>query len=356
MKKALIFTLYGNHNYGNKLQNIAVQELLSNYDIDCKTVIFPKLKKNRFKNFIKKIIKILIPKYNKILRLDKIRKSKFILFDKYIKKINFKNINLEEFNYIFVGSDQVWNPADDLSQQLVSYLNKIEKKPIISISASIAVEKIPEKYIEKYRKQFLKIDYLSTREEEGKKIIIDLTNRKDINVLIDPTMILSRDKWDSYIKKPAMLKNDKFILSYFLGELSDIRKSEIERIAKENNCEIINILDKNSPFYECNPSEFLYLEKNAFLICTDSFHSCVFAILYNRPFVVFDREQNDIPKMNSRIDTLISKFKLKNRKYNGKKITLENLKHDYNETYIILEKERKKFDEFLTNALDSDVN
>ena len=122
-------------------------------------------------------------------------------------------------------------------------------------------------------------------------------------------------------------------------------------MARENNCEIINILDKNSPFYQTGPSEFLYLEKNAFLICTDSFHSSVFAILYNRPFIVFEREQKGLESMNSRIETLINKFNLKNRKFTGK-ITEENLQHDYTAAYEILEKERQKSNEFLKKALD----
>ena len=112
------------------------------------------------------------------------------------------------------------------------------------------------------------------------------------------------------------------------------------RIAKENGCEVINVLDKNSPFYQTGPSEFLYLEKNAFLICTDSFHSSVFSILFNRPFIVFNRE--DINKsMNSRIDTLINKFELKNRQFENR-ITKENLHQDYTKAYEILEKEREK--------------
>ena len=139
-------------------------------------------------------------------------------------------------------------------------------------------------------------------------------------------------------------------MNYFLGELSETRKKEIDRIAIENNCEIINILDKNSPFYQTGPSEFLYLEKNAFLICTDSFHSSVFAVLYNRPFIVFDREDS-LVSMNSRIETLINKFNLKNRKFTGK-ITEENLQHDYTEAYEILEIERQKSNEFLKKALD----
>ena len=196
-----------------------------------------------------------------------------------------------------------------------------------------------------YKERLLGIKYLSVREDTGKDIIENLTGREDIQVLVDPTMLLTSEEWNKVIKKPKQLKTDKYILNYFLGELSDKRKQEIERIAKENNCEIINILDKNSPFYENGPSEFLYLEKNAFMICTDSFHSCVFAILFNRPFVVFDREDSHV-KMNSRLDTLLNKFNLKSKWFNDK-ITKEQLQANYKEVYQILEEERKKAEKFI---------
>ena len=60
--------------------------------------------------------------------------------------------------------------------------------------------------------------------------------------------------------------------------------------------------------------------------------------------------------MGSRLDTLLSKFELKNRRYNGKKITKDNLEHDYTDAYNILKEERKKSDEFLRKALDIKEN
>ena len=48
----------------------------------------------------------------------------------------------------------------------------------------------------------------------------------------------------------------------------------------------------------------------------------------------------------------VNKFKLDNRKYNGKNITKDNLEHDYTEAYKILENERKKSKNFLEKALD----
>ena len=141
------------------------------------------------------------------------------------------------------------------------------------------------------------------------------------------------------------------ILNYFLGEISKDRKKEIEKIATENNCDVINILDTNSPFYNCGPGEFLYLEKNAFLVCTDSFHSSVFSIIYDTPFVVFER-QDKFDSMNSRIDTLLSKFKY--RKFNGN-ISNDLLKCDYSEAKEILEREKEKSREYLCKALDADI-
>ena len=165
-------------------------------------------------------------------------------------------------------------------------------------------------------------------------------------------MLLSAKEWDKVTRKPRMLKSKKYILNYFLGDLSEEREKEIQRVANENDCEIINILDKNSPFYECGPSEFLYLEKHAFLICTDSFHSSVFGVIYNKPFIVFEREQENAVNLSSRLDTLISKLKLENRKYNGKNIVFDNMNHDYTEAYELLEIEKAKSIYFLKKTLE----
>lgn len=210
----------------------------------------------------------------------------------------------------------------------------------------MGVEKLPDNLEIFYKERLQNFKSISVREDAGKEIVKNLTKREDIEVLIDPTMLLEAKEWDKVAKVPKK----KYILNYFLGNISDERKNEIDSIAKENNCEIINILEINDPYYCSGPSEFLYLEKNAFLICTDSFHSSVFAIIYNRPFIIFEREDKNV-KMNSRIETLIKKFKLKDREFNYK-ITDENLKHDYTDAYQILYDERKKSIEFLKKALE----
>lgn len=356
MKKIGILTLCGNDNYGNKLQNYAIIEFLKSQSFDAETIWVT----NPFKaNAIKQYLKYLKQKYN-----DKVtspnRRKYFLEFNKLLNihgNIIFNNDMKHLYNkydYFFVGSDQVWN-CTYFDNDTIYFLDKSPKNKNIAFSASFGVSEIPDNYVERYKKGLNNFSYISVREDAGKEIVEKLTGRNDAEVLVDPTMLLTSTKWDEIARKPKELDNikeDKYILNYFLGDLSENRKKEIERIAKENNCHIINLLDKNDPFYNSGPREFLYLEKHAFLICTDSFHSSVFAIQYDRPFIIFDREQKDVSSMNSRIDTLINKFKLENRKYNEKEITKENLNHNYNEAYLILEKEREKCTNFIKNALN----
>ena len=358
MKRIGIVTIWGNDNYGNRLQNYALQEfILKLGDLDVETIKNSaplNNKKNKPIDYLKSI-KWWINDNIK-LRIGE-RHLYFDDFAKYIK-VNPKNFSYRcntiknfYYDYLIFGSDQVWNPGyrlKDFDLGLFGNPNAVK----IAYAASLSTYDIPESVDKtKVKKALLNFRSIAIREKKGAELISDLTGRTDVEVLIDPTMLLSIEDWQKVMKKPKQLKKEKYILNYYLGELSSERLKEIEKIAKENDCEIINILDKKSPFYNTGPAEFLWLEKNAFLICTDSFHSSVFAFLFDRPFIIFDREKKNVQNMNSRFETLIEKFNLKNRFFEGK-ITKENLDHDYSESYKILAEERKKSKDFLEKALD----
>lgn len=351
--KVAIATIIDNDNYGNRLQNYALYHYLKSLNYDVVTILNESYS-NTKKYFLMRKFKNI--GYKGTYSNNLLRKKKFEEFNKYINFTNRKfsiYSNFDEFDYFVAGSDQIWNPYCGRLRDF-DLLTFAPSKKRISYAASIGISNIPKNKIPQFKKELLKFNAISVREETAKQIVENITNRKDIKTLIDPTMLLNSEEWDKVSKKPEQLDKyniKKYILTYFLGNISSLIQKEINQIALENNCKVINILDENNSFYEIGPSEFLYLEKNAFLVCTDSFHSCVFSIIYDRPFVVFEREQKNVVNMNSRIETLINKFKLENRKFNGKNITLENLKHDYSKTYKILEKERKKSCEFLKNSL-----
>lgn len=344
MKKVAIITMNGNDNYGNKLQHIAVQTILEKKGVSVSTLAFWNY--SRFEYFIKDKIKYITrSRYRHFKKFDKlIRYSKSIFYKNNKYKID------DTYDYYVVGSDQVWNSTISSFRTfyLLDFVKNNNKK--ISFSASFGTDFVLNNYIDDFKNYLKDFKYISVREDAGYKIVKELTGRTDSQVLLDPTMLLTADEWDHFAKKPKQYHGEKYILNYFLGELSDTRKKEIERVANKCGYKIINLLDPNDPFNSSGPSEFLWLEKNASLICTDSFHSSVFAVIYNRPFIVFDREQDNLKNLNSRIDTLISKLNLKNRRFE-ERVNEKNLNHDYTESYKILESERNKSSLFLEDAL-----
>lgn len=357
MKKVGIITINDNANIGNRLQNYAVQELLYEMGMEAFTIYnYNKYFKNKIiiLNSKKRLIRMyrMVFKRKIYIREKNFRKfnKKYIKFSKYIISTKYIPKKLEhEYDYFVTGSDQVWNYKFGRASN-VDFLNFADSKKRISLSASFGISNIPDKLKDYYEKNLKTFKNISVREDEGKKIIKKLTGRDDVVVLLDPTMLIPIEKWNNIIEKPEKIKNinnKKYILNYFLGNVSKSRQKEIERIAEENNCEIINIMDKNDPFYLYGPSEFLYLEKNAFLICTDSFHSSVFAILFNRPFIVFDREDSN-EKMNSRLETLLKKFNLSDRWFD-KSIKGEQLIADF-KIEKVLKEERDKAKKFLKEA------
>lgn len=345
-----ILTLNSNNNFGNKLQNYALKTCLEKYNYSVETLWFYNSLKNRFKP----TIKLFLP-----IKRCIIRENYFERFTrKYLNRKYYSNYNINKlYDKFVVGSDQVWNyKFKGVMKNFDRYfLNFSDKNKNFSYAASISNDSIDGDYKEKFKKNIENLKNISVREDKAKELLSKISKRNDIETLVDPTMLLESKQWDKIAKKPKqmhIIHNKKFILNYFLGTVSDEITKKIEKFAEENNLYIINILDENDPFFKVGPSEFLYLEKHATFICTDSFHSSVFAILYDKPFLVFERVNNGWSSMNSRIDTLLSKFKLENRRFNGEKITKENLKHDYTEAYKILKEERNKSEKFLKKALE----
>lgn len=350
MKKIGIITIY-NSNYGNRLQNYAMQESLKNFGYSVETIKNVSLLNKRKNNF-----EYLLRNFKYFFKKDdfndgKDREKFFIEFNKFIKTtpycFNWFNLKkLNNFDEFVIGSDQVWNP--NLGRLTKFDLASFTDKKKISYAASFGVSKLPNIYNELLYNNLIKFENISVRENAGNEILNNIGI--DSEVVLDPTMLLTSKDWKKVEKKPLQYNGEKYILNYFLGGLSYEYKKIIDDFAKKNNCKVINILDKNDPFYLSGPSEFLYLEENAFLICTDSFHSSVFSIIFNRPFVVFDRNDTNIVNMNSRLETLLKKFKLESRKFSGI-LSNDYLKHDYSISYKILEEEKLKSIDFLKSNL-----
>lgn len=395
MSKIGIITIVGGTNYGNKLQNYAIQKILKDYgyqpetlrrsseshslhNVRKKTHFSEKLNfkyvkqvmrsrlnykyniKNDYDGIIKSIVNYFFNR-KKIQTAVKKRKDSFSDFDeKFLKYSKFQigsenttDEELDQFSHFISGSDQVWNPYYRHTSQ-VDFLTFAPYRKRITLSPSFGVSSIPDELIHQYTEWINGIKHLSVREQLGAEIIYSLTGRHP-EVLVDPTLVLTRNEWLQIMEKPKRTSEKPYVLTYFLGNETKEYGSFIETIAKKENLQIINLFNINDlDAYSYNPSEMLYLLDNSELICTDSFHGAVFSILFKKDFIVFDRVEvganSKKRTMGSRVETLLDTFNFQDRNYNNL-LTDQIFNIDFKHTEEILALERRKVDKFLYNAL-----
>ena len=359
-----IMTWYTYYNYGSSLQATALFNFLEMKGYNpCLINYSPKgnikdIEKIDFKNMVNKIEKKLC------IKNVMVNNSKFIDFiknntretKKFDSFFDLAKLN-HDFDGFICGSDQIWSPLTFDSKY---FLDFADSDKIISYAPSIGSSSIKNENIKKEMAELIsRFNYLSVREETGKDIIKEICN-KNAEVVLDPTLLLTKDDWNNFQDEKIFSEiNSNYLLCYFLGnEKSYV--SQIEKYAKKNNLQIINLYTKsNSKLNKYNlkemigPSEFISLIKNSEIVFTDSFHGTIFSINFNVPFYCFKRfKDNSFNNQNSRVIDILKKLNLLDRlvEYNGKFVEREI---SFEESNKILHNLRIKSSNFLLSSLES---
>ena len=207
-KKIGIITLYGNNNFGNKLQNYALVKYLSGMNFEVSTILFKEniYLKETLKNFYKNITNNY--KYKRI--------KKFKKFNKYLNLKLLSEKKVDKFDFIEIGSDQVWNYTFPCFNYNQMFALSSKKERNFSYAASFGVNNVDDEHKEIITNCLNNINTISVREDRGKDIVEELIKDKNVEVLIDPTMLLTPQEWDEVAIKPEQSIDKKYILCYSL--------------------------------------------------------------------------------------------------------------------------------------------
>lgn len=254
----------------------------------------------------------------------------------------------EEYDLFFAGSDQIWNYRFPGTKYDDYFLKFAEHSKKAAICGSFGVDSIPDEWKKTYTDGLSGFAHISVREEAGARIVEELTGR-DVPVLADPVMLLTPEEWLRVAEKPRVDLSKPYVLKYHLGD--EAEEEKIDRWAKEQGWQIYELLDPQRPeLYAAGPGEFISLIANAALVASDSFHCIAFSILFRRPFLVYARRGEC--DMTSRLDTLLGKFGLEHR-WKHRLTADEYLHCNYSGTEARLEAEREKALAYIRRVLDS---
>lgn len=341
MKKIAIVTIVS-ANYGNRLQNYALQKVLESLNYSVET-LKRDISNNSVTNVIKKFFQILLR--TKGSKFDQF--NKYIKFSKYSVLKDYYPVELNKiYDYFISGSDQVWNPYYEFVAGKCDFLEFANDKQKISYAASFGVSDIPIEKKQEYAAYLDKYKEISVREIQGAKIVNELTGRK-AQVVLDPTLLLTNVEWMNIEKKPRFMPKKRYVFIYALGEKNRYFQNKIDDLAGKYEIFDAQLIKKNGKELAIGPSEFIYLLRNAEVVLTDSFHATVFSILFHKKFITFNRPGLN---MNSRIESLAEMIKLDNYFTNNGNLVCEQL-IDFSNVDKILNVQRKKSIDFLKSAL-----
>lgn len=379
-----ILTLPLHSNYGGIIQNYALQTVLGRMGHEVYTINFQHseaklpLKKKPLE-YTKRIVKKIIGRKDGIIFLEKKRN-----YDKKITEVNVRsfidrNIKLtpiirkkEELNILnklnfeafIVGSDQIWRPPYSFISIETSFLNFVKDKEVkkIAYAVSLGTDDIEfsDEQIYSCGKYFDSFDAVSTREKSALDIINNTFKWKcksnPIHTL-DPTMLLDAKDYLSLIgfNTKSKMQSLKGLFFYILDN------NEIKNIIRNNIASILNVNQytvspKSKDFWDkaedkiVPPIEdWLNGFNKADFVFTDSFHGCVFSIIFRKPFLVYGNKLRGM----ARFDTLLEIFNLKNRLIdeNSNIESLINTPIDWDSISNIIEYNKNRSIEFLIQSL-----
>lgn len=221
------------------------------------------------------------------------------------------------FDAIVVGSDQVWRPLyyQPIEEAFLSFLGDAKIKRV-AYAASFGVDNC--EYTEKQRTNcsylLKKFNAVSVRESSGVQLCQEYFDTKAVQVL-DPTLLLSADDYRALIKKGKTQPSKGNMLVYMLDRTKE-KEAFVERIAQEKGMTPFwmssETTDESLPLKQrikMPVEQWLCSFDDAEFVLTDSFHGCVFSIIFRKQFLAMGNKERGL----SRFQSLLALFSLQDR-------------------------------------------
>jgi len=222
------------------------------------------------------------------------------------------DIHSAEFDAIVVGSDQIWR-RDYFrrmwkSEMMNAYLGFLSSSPVKRIAYAVSFGKdiwdYSEEETERCRVLAGKFDAISVREDTA---LFLCSEYLDVNAehVLDPTLLLSRQDYIDLVKKADTPPSSGSLFAYVLDK-TPAKMNFINLIAKNRRMKPYFIdyisMDFSKPIEQriVPPVEsWLRGFYDAELVITDSFHGCVFSIIFGKPFIAFGNENRGMSRFSS---------------------------------------------------------
>lgn len=327
MKVALL-TLPLHANYGGILQCYALQAVIERmgHEVAVLNTARGVYWTTRAGLFIKRLIKTILRKEHRFYGCK--TEPEIVLghtrafMQKHIHLRNVADLSLLkecDFDAIVVGSDQIWRPRYyyPIANAYLRFAKDWTSIKRVAYAVSFGTDEweYTREETEECASLLKMFDAVSVRERSG----IDLC-KKHFNIdavqALDPTLLLAREDYLKLVEGTDVKRHNGGLMCYFLDETPE--KTNLANQLAEKQCfELFSVnnpnADRMSLHFEKRIQEpveqWIAGFSDASFVVTDSFHGCVFSIIFKKPFVAIGNKSRGM----SRFVSLLNLFGLSER-------------------------------------------
>lgn len=228
-----------------------------------------------------------------------------------------KELSSKDYDILIAGSDQVWRPKYNhtfgrtIENAFFEFASEWNIKRI-AYAASFGSDEweFTKEQTERCKQLAKKFDFISVREESAITLCREYLDVTAVHVL-DPTMLLIREDYEKLITNGQPTRRPAGnLLCYILDETDD-KNLLIKQIAENKDLtpfrahsrvftKGVALEDTIQPPVE----QWLRNFKEAEFVVTDSFHACVFSIIFGKPFVVIGNKDRGMARYKSLLKNL----------------------------------------------------
>lgn len=221
---------------------------------------------------------------------------------------SFVSLKSSEFDALIVGSDQVWRKdyCLDIGNYFLQFADGWDVRRL-AYAASFGKDNIDDYTVDEKKNaaQLLSMfEKVSVRETSGIAVCRDEFGIDAVQ-MIDPTLLLSSDDYLTMIDSQLDVKFEGNLFTYILDDTPE-KSACIHEIEQCNDWKEFTVYGTSGSLESelhdnvLQPVErWLQAFRDADAVITDSFHACVFSIVFNKPFLVFCNSARGLSRLES---------------------------------------------------------
>lgn len=273
-----------------------------------------------------------------------------------------KQIDTYQYDAFVVGSDQTWRPqyVSNVYNYFFDFVPKDNQAKRVSYASSFGVDRWTfsleqTKVCKNLIKRFNKI---SVREESGVMLCKQYLE-VDAKCVLDPTVLHTKDFYIPLIEDNELTA--EFHAFYYILDRSVDSMKIVDTISKYTGMKFYGMNQNSNPSSPKNeqiaPSISKWLSGFYYgdIIVADSYHAMIFAILFNKPFVIIGNVNRGLARFETLLDHLGLGYRMivSLADFENNIVDILNTTINWNEVNSKIIEMRKESLDFLYKALEN---